>query len=104
MASLFKPTYTVPLVEGAEVVTRPHKGKPRRYVRLAVNGKATFYPLTKRGDGYLVPVAKWYGSYADADGTPQRVPPVGEQGRRAADAGRVGPQGRTGEGGDHRHL
>ncbi len=75
MASLFKPTYTVPLPDGAEVVTRKdHRGKQRPFVRLQEKGKAVFYPLTKKGDGYLVPVAKWYGKYTDHQGQVQRVP------------------------------
>ncbi len=74
MASLFRPTYTVPLPEGAEVVTRQHRGKPRRCVRLVEDGKPAFYPLTAKGERYRVPAAKWYGQYADANGALQRVP------------------------------
>ena len=74
MASLFRPTYTQPLPPNAEVVTRQHRGKPRRCVRLVEDGKPAFYPLTAKGDRYRVPAAKWYGQYADASGALQRVP------------------------------
>ena len=74
MASLFRPTYTLPLPTNPEIVTRQHRGKPRSCVRLMEDGKPAFYPLTAKGDRYRVPAAKWYGQYADADGALQRVP------------------------------
>jgi hypothetical protein len=74
MASLFRPTYTQPLPPNAEVVTRQHRGKARRCVRLVEDGKPSFYPLTAKGDRYRVPAAKWYGQYAGANGALQRVP------------------------------
>jgi hypothetical protein len=73
MASLFHPKYTRPLPADAEVVTRQHKGKPRRFVKLREGGKPVFYPLTKSGNSYLMPVEKWWGKYRDHNGEEQRV-------------------------------
>jgi site-specific recombinase XerD len=74
MASLLKPTYTRPLPEGAVVQTRNEKGTARSFVRVTVDGKAVWRPLTKKGDCYLEPADKWYGQYTDLDGRTRRVP------------------------------
>src|ERR1700687_4161440 len=74
MASLFKPTYTRPLPQGAIVQTRNEKGTARSFVRVTVDGKAVWRPLTKKGDCYLEPADKWYGQYTDVDGRTRRVP------------------------------
>src|SRR5688572_15296790 len=71
---LLRVTYTKPLPPNAEILTRQHKGKPRRFVRLTEGGKPAYYPLTKKGNAYLVPSAKWYGKYRDEHGVEQKVP------------------------------
>jgi hypothetical protein len=74
MATPRRVFYTQPLPADAEVVTRQHRGKPRQFVRLVEGGRAVFYPLTKSGNGYVKPAAKWYGQYTDAGGVQRRVP------------------------------
>jgi hypothetical protein len=76
MASLFKPTYSKPLPENPVIENRPVKGKPGRrpFVRVILDGKPAWQPLTKKGDRYLEPSEKWYGQYKYADGCTRRVP------------------------------
>ncbi len=70
MATLFKPTKTVPLPKNAPIVEEGGK----TYVRFLAAGKLVTYPLTKCGAKYLKPSRKWYGKYTDGDGRERRTP------------------------------
>ena len=70
MATLFKPTKTVPLPKNAPIYEEGGKS----YTRFLVAGKLVTYTLTKCGTKYLKPSRKWYGKYTDGDGRERRTP------------------------------
>ena len=70
MASLIRPTRPFPLPVGADVVQKD--GRP--HARLAENGRAVLYPVSKDGTKYLKPAKKWYAQYTDALGRTRRKP------------------------------
>ncbi len=71
MASLYKPSYSRPIPDGASMVTV----KGRKCARFTIKGgRRVTAPLTKSGKKCLVPTEKWYIRYRDADGVQQSVP------------------------------
>ena len=65
MADVFRPTYTKPIPDGADLFTR--KGKTfARFLNPA--GKAETAPITANGTGILVEQANWAGYYKDYRG------------------------------------
>ena len=65
MARVFKPTYTKPLPQGAEIFTREGK----RFARFEdEHGRITSRPVTSEGRGILCQQSKWYGRYRDFHG------------------------------------
>ena len=83
MASIFKPTYTKPLPPNPVIVQRKRDGVKCPHVRITKRGTTAYYPLTEKGDRYLVPLTKWYVRYLDHNGDEQTVP--GYADRRATE-------------------
>src|SRR5262245_14534154 len=96
MASIFKPTYTKPIPEGAQIITKDGKRfakfKDRR-------GRQVQAPLTEDGTKILLESKKWYVKYKDADGKEQKVPGSTDRGateQKAADLERRAARRATG--------
>ncbi len=71
MARVFKQTYTKPLPDGAELLTRKGKRVARFKNR---KGKTVTAPLSKDGTKVILETAKFYIEYRDADDIVRRVP------------------------------
>jgi integrase/recombinase XerD len=69
MARVFKQTYTKPIPEGVEIITR----QGIVYARFrSSNGKMLAAPMSHDGKRMILETAKWYIDYKDADGTSKR--------------------------------
>ena len=75
MASLFKPSYSIPIPPDAKHLI--HKGKPHVRFKDAA-GETVLAPVVTKGKEAGVRCrlksTKWYGQYTDADGRTHRVP------------------------------
>src|SRR5262245_51326242 len=69
VASIFKPTYTKPIPDGAQIVQKA--GKP--HARFQRGGKTVLVPLTEDGSRLRLEGRKWWVEYRDAAGHLQRV-------------------------------
>ncbi len=70
MASVFKPKYSKPIPQGAEIVI--FKGKKCACFR-QTNGKRMIAPITKSGKRCLIPTRSWYIKYRTAGGIVKSV-------------------------------
>ena len=71
MARIFRQTYTKPMPDGAEIITR--KGKRLARFRDS-RGRMVTAPLTAGGKRVIRESPKWYIDYTDGSGHPRRVP------------------------------
>jgi hypothetical protein len=75
--SLFKPTYTKPIPEAAEIVTKEGK----RFARFSdPRGRKVLAPLTEDGTKILLESRKWYVKYKDAAGVERKKPGYTDRG------------------------
>lgn len=71
MARIFKQTYSKPLPQGAQTITRKGKWYARFKDR---RGRTREAPLSNDGKQVIPQSAKWYIEYRDADGIARKVP------------------------------